>query len=335
VEASPSVVTVNESGSSTNRSAVRALFLGANNASIPNVRVRFDLASDPNSVGGSFASGSSLVYSDSNGEASTFYIPGTKSSPTNGVTVRACWGYTDADLAGSACPNQVTTTLTVASGAVALTIGTNNLLIELNSGLLLAQDFIVTVNDSAGRAKSDVDIVPSVDLISFGKGKYRYGTVGTFTGWYRVSTQYFNDANGDAVADGSASGACWNEDRNRNNVLEASEDTTVLSYSSTQGGNGNGVLDPAKSDVVITVNGGTSAKTDANGTVTVRIAYARNLAGWLKYNILVSAGGVSGTEGRSNWVDVLGIPLGDLKNEAEPAFVKSRYGELTGCQNPN
>jgi len=69
--------------------------------------------------------------------------------------------------------------------------------------------------------------------------------------------------------------------------------------------------------------------------VTVRIAYARNLAGWLKYNILVSAGGVSGTEGRSNWVDVLGIPLGDLKNEAEPAFVKSRYGELTGCQNPN
>lgn len=344
VEANPSVVTVNESGSSSNTSAIRALFTGANNASIQNVRVRFDLAGDTNSIGGTFAAGSSIVYSNANGEASTFYVPGSKASPTNGVTVRACYGYTDAELAGNACPNQVTTNLTVASGAVSVSIGTNNLLIELNNGLQLAQDFVVTVNDSAGRAKSGVDVVPSVDLISYAKGKYRYGTfpvtnfdgsTSSFTGWGRFAPQDFSDVNGNVFADGSASGACWNEDRNRNNIREASEDSTSVTYSALQGGNGNGILDPAKSDVVITVNGGTSAKTDSTGSANVRISYQRNLAGWLKYNILVSAGGVSGTEGRANWIDILKIPNADIKAETEPAWVKSRYGELAGCQNPN
>jgi hypothetical protein len=67
----------------------------------------------------------------------------------------------------------------------------------------------------------------------------------------------------------------------------------------------------------------------------VRITYPRNVAGWLKYKILVSAGGISGTEGRATWLDVLGIPLADINAEGEPAFATSPYGMLAGCQNPN
>ena len=54
--ASPSVVPVN-TGSTSNRSELRALFLGAGNAPVQNVRVRFDLAGDVNSIGGSLTSG--------------------------------------------------------------------------------------------------------------------------------------------------------------------------------------------------------------------------------------------------------------------------------------
>ncbi|MEO5696009.1 MAG: hypothetical protein ABIQ60_02610, partial [Burkholderiaceae bacterium] len=97
VSANPSVVGTNLSGSSANRSEIRALFLGSNNQPIRNVRVRFDLDGDVNSIGGSFNTGSSTLYSDANGVATTSYVPGTRASPTNGVTIRACYGTSDTD----------------------------------------------------------------------------------------------------------------------------------------------------------------------------------------------------------------------------------------------
>lgn len=337
VEANPSVVTVNEPGQSSNRAAIRALFTGANNASIQNVRVRFDLAGDANSVGGTLSSGSSIVYSDANGEASTFYVPATKASPTNGVTVRACYGYTDTDMLANACPNEATVTLTVVSGAISVSITSDGKLIELNNGLQLAQDFAVTVNDSAGRAKGGVDLVPSIDLLSYAKGSWSSSSGGDSTSWSFNPTQSFWDNSGNyrPTYEVDPLGPCLNEDRNRNGILEAAEDSVSLAYTKTQGGNGNGMLDPRKSDVLITINDGVSAKTDTNGFAKVRIIYGRSVAGWLKYNILVAASGISGTEGRASWVSVLRVPVDDLNQAGTPAFVDSPYGVQAGCQNRN
>ena len=52
ISANPSVVAVNPAGSESNRSEIRVLFLGANNLPVPNVRVKFDLNGDANSIGG-------------------------------------------------------------------------------------------------------------------------------------------------------------------------------------------------------------------------------------------------------------------------------------------
>lgn len=346
VEASPSVVTVN-TASTTNQAAIRALFVGSNNAPIRNVRVRFDLAGDINNVGGSFSTGSSVVYSDSNGEATAAYIPGTRFSPTDGVTVRACYGYKDSDLANGACPNQATVKLTVVSEAISVSVGTNNLL--LTNTLTYAQDFVVTVVDSAGRAKADVLITPSLDLLRFGKGQWVFDAVAK--AWKLAPTQYFENGSTGALwyledpissddraldptgaPEISPEAACWNEDRNRNGVLEAEEDSRSIAYSKTSGGNGNSKLDPAKSDVTINVVG--SDRTDANGQVVLRIEYAQNLGSWLEYKLLVSASGVAGTEGRATWTNRLQVPAAALKQETEPAFVKSRYGVEAGCNNP-
>ena len=97
VSANPSVVAVNLAGSQVNRSEIRALFLGSNNLPIANVRARFDLNGDVNSIGGAFTTGSTTLYSDANGVVTTAYVPGARSSPTNGVTVRACYGTSDTD----------------------------------------------------------------------------------------------------------------------------------------------------------------------------------------------------------------------------------------------
>jgi hypothetical protein len=295
VEANPSVVSVNTS-STSNQSAIRAVFLGANNAPIKDVRVRFDLADDVNSVGGTFTTGNTIVYSSATGEATSAYVPGTRFSPTDGVTVRACYGYVDADVSGTNCAHSVTTpSIDLLRFAKGYWVRTLTEWVRISP-----QDF------------SDPNGTP----------------------WYledpRPLATQISDPSGAPLI--SSSAACWNEDRNRNGFLEDAEDTKAAGYSLAAGGNGNGKLDPAKADVAISIPG--SSRTDASGKVIVRIEYAKNLGSWVEFKILVAASGVGGTEGRATWTDVLGVLASDVKAEGEPAFSVSRYGKLANCADP-
>lgn len=299
VAASPSVVTVN-TGTTSNRAEVRALFLGDGNQPIKNVRVRFNLAGDLNGIGGSLTSGTNVVYTDSNGIATTAYIPGSRLSPTDGLTIKACWS--DTDFSESLCPSDITsigsptTTLTIISEALSVSVGTDN---EISLvGQTYIKTYTVQVVDSSGLAKPGVQISPSVDLLRYFKG------VWNAPGDKWVRTQ---------VA------ACDNEDINRNGVLQ------VYSNGNREDANISGSLDPRKADVAISFDG--SSTTDNNGQVKLKLTYLQNVASWLEYNILVAAGGVAGTEGRTNYQDVLPVPAEALADPDEsPAFRVSPYG---------
>ncbi|MCE9660274.1 MAG: hypothetical protein K8R60_17070 [Burkholderiales bacterium] len=318
VAANPSVVATNSPGSTTNRTEIRALFVRANNAPIQNVRVRFDLNGDPNSIGGQFSTGSSVVlYSDANGIATTAYIPAERASPTNGMTIRAC--YSVSDFAPGTCPNQTVATLTVVADPLSVTIGSNGvILIPTDPNLTYQRRFVILVVDASGRAKGNVDIIPSIDLLSYGKGTYtRPGASWQLTTYTR----------------------CPNEDLNRNAIREDSEDV-----------NKSGSLEPRKSDAAVSMIGGNKTKDD--GTAIVQIEYPQNLASWLEVKLLVSATGVSGTEGRATWTEVLPVPVSAISGNGSPPFEFSAYGiqtttqsvtysdgttnpAATPCQNPN
>ncbi len=304
VSANPSVVGINEGTSTSNRSDIRALFLGANNAPIANVRVKFDLNGDPNSIGGSLTSGAGLVYADANGVANVAYVPASRSSPTDGVTVRACYGNTDAEA--TACTRFALTTLTVTSEPLAVSIGFNNEIEQGTGGLTYIRKFVVLVADAAGRAKADVQITPSIDLV-----RYFKGSLGLLT-----------PPLDNASLNGRISAICLNEDLNRNGINETGEDI-----------DNDGRLDPGKSDVTIRVLG--TGRTSENGTVTIQIEYAENYGLWLEYRILVSASGVSGTEGRASLTDVLGVAASDLTGSNPPAFYNSPYGLAPSCTDRN
>jgi hypothetical protein len=309
ISVDPSVVRVGG-----DRAEVRALFLGVNNAPVQNIRVRFDLAGDPNSIGGTITSGTDYVYSSQNGVALSAYQPGSRASPTDGVIVRACWDYND--FAAGTCPNQVTKTLTVTSDALSVSLGYDNTISTGPSGLTYIKRFVVTVNDAAGQAKADVLVTPSVDLLTYYKG--RYTKVG-------ARWEVLSDV------------ACPNEDLNRNGVLEAYEDF-----------NTNGDIDPRKADVLIRMVG--SNRTSSDGTAILQIEYLKNVATWLDYKILVTAGAVTGTEGRVS----VTLPLEGAESEftatVAPSFAVSPYGisqdprvdrllpdgtTLSVCTNPN
>jgi hypothetical protein len=300
VSANPSVVPVNASGTQ-NRSEIRALFVGAGNAPIRNVRARFDLNGDGNSIGGTIVSGSTVLYSDSNGVATTAYIPGSRTSPTNGVSVRVCYGNTDAELANGNCPNAAFVTLTVINDALGVTIGTDNKIIIDTARLIYIRKYVVQVVDSAGLAKADVNISASVDLPWFYKG--RYALVSTGSGSTAVSgwQQQVNIA-------------CFNEDLNRNGVLEAGEDLDR-----------DGRLEPGKSDVAVKI---LEAKTGADGKALIQIEYPQNFGSWVSARITVAASGVLGTEGRASFLeDPVGVPADAVKDaEVAPPFVISPYG---------
>jgi hypothetical protein len=312
VSANPSVVGTNLVGSTSNRSEVRALFLAAGNVPVRNVRVRFDLAGDANAIGGTFTTGSEILYSDVNGVVTSAYVPATRSSPTDGVTIRACYASSDALLGTAAaplCPNSVTTSLTVTSEPLGISIGTNELIIV--NELTYAKKYIVSVVDSAGRAKADVDLVVSLDLTNYRKGAYALFD----DEWVKINDPLVPTFGDRAV--------CANEDTNRNGVLEVGEDA-----------DNDGRLDPGKSDVSVSL---LHAKTRADGTAELQILYAKSFGSWVDAKITVAASGVSGTEGRAIAV-VAPVPVdaASITNaDVPPAYQVSPYGTAPSCTNPN
>jgi hypothetical protein len=312
--ASPSVVSVN-TGTTSNRSELRALFLGAGNAAVKNVRVRFDLAGDLSFVGGSLTSGTNVVYSDANGVATTAYVPGSRSSPADGLTLRACWSVND--FPAGTCPPDVpgvsgsaTTTVVVVDQALSVSIGTDAL-IEI-SGQSYVKKYVVQVVDSSGLAKVGVQISPSIDLLQYFKGAWEL-PAGESKWVQRVPL----DPSG--TGQGAGNGTCDNEDLNRNGVLQ------VFSNGAREDANNTGFLEPRKADVAISFDGASS--TNSDGQVVLKITYPQSIASWIKFNIQVAAGGVSGTEGRTNYSGVLPV-LADAITDPKkaPAFANGPYG---------
>jgi hypothetical protein len=357
VSASPSVISVNDVGSTSNKAEVRALFVGANNAPIPNVRVWFDLDGDPQSIGGTLDSvvTGTLLYSDANGVARTTYAPGARLSPKDGVTIRACWSNTDfVPVTGGVtnCPNAVRATMTVSSDSLSVSIGTNAELLKGASTLTYVKRYAVQVVDSAGQAKAGVQISPSIDLLTYYKGEWFVGTDSSgVPRWIaggrgnRYPTIYPSSLSVPGLARRSGADtatatwiagnltACDNEDLNRNGVGESFPDLAEQAVI-PEDQNGSGtlnptrpLLDPRKADVAISIEG--SALTNANGIVVLRIEYPQNIAGWVRFNILVSASGVAGTEGRANFEGILPVEAAAVTAlTIDPPFRYSPYGTL-------
>jgi hypothetical protein len=272
----PNTIGPNTSGSTTNKAALHAKFLNASNQAVQNVRVRFEIVPPALGSGEQVSTGLATVFSDVNGEAIADYIAGTRSSPTNGVIIRACFGPNDASIANGACPSSVTQTLTVASQPLSVTLGDNNLLQKGNNNLTYIKQFDVAVADSAGNAVANALISASVDIVSYQKGSF--GT----------------------VANPGPHVICANEDTNRNGSLDTGEDV-----------NHNGVLEPRKADVILSFVGGNT--TAANGRMTIQVEYPQDVATWETYTVKVTTN-VAGSEGTVSKNFVTTFIAGDETN---------------------
>lgn len=225
----PNSISPNVAGETTNRASIKAVFQNASNQAIQNVRVRFEIVPPGLGSGEQISTGVTTLFSDSSGVVTADYIAGTRTSPTNGVIIRACYGSTDASIAGGLCPNSVTATLTVAGQPLSITLGDNNELAKGSNNLTYIKKFDVAVADAAGNAVANAIVSASVDITLFSKGLFAGPRI-----W------------------------CANEDTNRNGFLDVGEDV-----------DSNGVLSPRKADVILSFLGSNTTGTNGRATIQV------------------------------------------------------------------
>lgn len=324
----PTVVNVNAVGSKDNRAELRLLFLSDRNLPVPNVRVRLGLGDNSAGTDGDIGSGKdAVVTSDANGIAVSSFIPGQRASSTDQVKIFACYAKDDTVESIAACPasRKLVGSLTVVEQPLSISIGTNGLIENGASGLTYVQRFTVLVVDAAGKPKSDVQLTPVLDLQSYYKGDWFYNKIEQAWEWRPVAH-------------------CLNED----SAVNGYRNGTIETFGGvSEDLNGNGQLDPRKSDVSIALVG--STKTDASGTAVLRIEYPQNYGSWTEYSIRVGATGVvsppaffgrvakagdtlltlTGTE------QVTAVPAAKLKEVADPPFKLSPYGQTASCTSPN
>lgn len=277
LSASPNVLSVNSAGATANRSTLRFLFVDNTNSPVSNVRVRFDdTTTGLPRVGASLSTGTQTSYTDTSGVVTTQYIAGQNSSPTNGVSVRAC--YSAADFESTAdCPNAVSVALTVAGQALAISVGDDNLL-EKGSGTYI-KTFTVSVADSAGRAVAGAPVDISVDLPQYGKGLFNAARL-----W------------------------CANEDTNRNGIVDPGEN-----INGSVDSNGQPTLEPRKSDLLIRYADPAVTTTNASGILLIKVEYSQRMATWLTYRVRVTSD-VSGSQGLAERLFVTKYIEGDEVN---------------------
>lgn len=330
----PNTISPNTVGGTTNRTVLRAVFQNASNQAIQNVRVRFEIVPPGLGSGEQISTGTNVVYSDVSGVAVADYIAGTRSSPTNGVTIRACYGNTDADIAGACTAlNSVTTTMTVAGQPLSITLGDNNELEKGGNNLTYIKKFDVAVADAAGNAVANAIVSASVDITHYGKGQYLFGpTAGNYqvTGFTPpnflttgTSTQPDPNDNTKTIQREPTllNGRVWcpNEDTNRNGFLDAAE---ILA------GDGNDILSPRKADVILSFLG--TNTTGINGRATIQVEYPQNVATWLAYSVRVTTN-VAGSEGTVVKSYVTTFIIGDDTNGS---FLTPPYG-VNNCKTLN
>jgi hypothetical protein len=311
----PNTIAPNISGSTSNRASVRAKFINGANAAVQNVRVRFSIVQPRLDAGEQLSSGDAVVFSDVNGEAIADYIAGTRSSPTDGVKIRACYALTDAAIASGQC-QPIEATLTVASQPLAITLGDNNELTKGASNLTYIKKFDVAVADAAGNAVPNAVVSASVDITHYGKGAF----LGDYTTGINPPTLGNTFPTTVNPADSTGRVWCQNEDTNRNGAIDTAPVAEDI--------NRNGKLEPRKADVILSFLG--SNTTSANGRMQIQVEYPQNVATWLSYTVRVTTN-VAGSEGTDSKSYITTFVRDDLDNGS---FRTAPYG-ANACVDAN
>lgn len=311
LQASPSTVATNVSGSSSNSSQMIATVRDAADNPVKNARVTFSFLADPSN--GRIEPG--FATTDSNGTASTVFISGPNSSGNNAVVIAA-------SLPGKPSVAASQASLTVSRSVLVVRIGTGNEIEKIDS-TKNGVPYTVIVSDSSGNPVKDVQIQASLEPLLYSKGRYWWNNVDQ---WLKI-----RPATGEVT-----NYQCANEDTNGNGQLDPAQGATLGEDDPANGiGNGDTFLTPGNPAVVAFNAGFETGKTNSLGYLDMRVIYPREYATWLQVRLRVTAV-VAGTEGVGIATFTLpGVASDYTSATLAPPGVFSPYGQASACTNPN
>jgi hypothetical protein len=342
VSLTPQPTSIGTVGSAISRSKLSAKFLTTGNLGIQYMRVRFELVAPLLGNGELISTGGTTVYTGADGVAEADYVAGTRSSPTNGVLLRACYSKVDFTSAID-CPNEVTANLTVAGSPLSISIGDDNTLAKGLGGIAYVKQFLIQVNDSAGVAVKDALVSASVDITHYGKsanwGNLYTPTLPNIKDVYSDFPLYVASLTAvpanpqkwvgtlQTMSTPPAVGQeiwCMNEDWNRNGSVDGPASNPLTNEDI----NGNGGLEPRKAEIVVSYVSGN--KSDQNGQLLIQISYPQNMGRWLAYTLRATTS-VAGSEGDASRSFVTDVLEADVKNGS---FLTPPFGS-GACDRPN
>lgn len=288
LQANPGSLPPNTGSTTTNQSSLQATVRDAAGNPIPGRVVNFSAVTDGSN--GIISPGSGTT--DANGMVVAQFIPGGLTTAADGVVIRATVQGTS--VAG-------TTSLTVSGQALFISIGSGNVISNLNV-TTYQKEFSVYVTDANGAPAANRVVNLSVYPDAYGKGSLEFVED---SGWVYAS--------GSPVV-------CPNEDVNRNGILNVGEDT-----------NGDGRLTPGLPIVVSPA----TVTTASNGFATFFLQFGENFVPWLNTTITAraSVGGTESVQTQRYFLEGVASDFSSADNA--PQGKLSPYGTIPSCQSPN
>lgn len=303
VQASPSTVGVNLSGSVNESSQIIALVRDLADNPVKGARVNF-FAIDP-SAGPGLSQPFALT--DETGRATVTFYPGAQPTGANKINITASvdcsYTVTGVQCVTPAAPPSDEVLLTASRRALQVRIGTGNEVLKVDEAgaapVFNEMPYGVIVTDSAGNPVSGVTLNATVVALDYGKGR-----------WVPIPCSS-NSPCWRQVVDSVP--FCASEDRNENLLLDPvplpSEDT-----------NGDGLLTPGNVAAAYfgPTGAATSVTTDSEGSAVLRIRYLRDRSAWVNIRVRVTASVPDGTEGAETVRFLLPVLASDVTSEAAP-----------------
>lgn len=296
--------------STTDTSTITALVLDANGNPVKNQEVVFASA---DLKGGQLNPASAV--SNSSGEASVTFTAGNQATIFEEIEIVARVQGTTIDGL---------TNLTVVERVLNVTIGTTDLIRELNGETQYSLPFVVQVADGGGAPLEEAIVEVSIRPLQYAKGYYRLvDAAGLFPEEVEAGNTFAADH---WAARPETTVVCMAEDLNGNRILDAGEDN-----------NNNGSLDPQDPAVVAadsvnqpTVEGGVIV-TDATGSGFFAVIYPQSNAAWSRVEITARAKAL-GVEAEATFTSPLPVSTDEIKDtETSLPNHTSPYGtSLTG-----
>lgn len=309
VQASPSTVGVNISGSTAESSQIVAMVRDLMGNPVKGARVNYS-ALDPSAGPGL---SQTFALTDASGRAAVTFYPGANATGANQIVITAAidctYTVTGVQCANPAAPPTDQILMTASRRALQIRIGTGNQILKIEdvgtAPVFNEMPYGVLVTDSAGNPVSGVTLNATIVSLDYRKGF-----------WAPIPCP-----SGGPCWSQVVEGTCVGEDFNQNLLLDTvpfSEDV-----------NGDGVLTPG--NVAAAYFGPTGLATtgdsDDRGSSVLRIRYLRDRSGWVNVRVRISAALPDGTEGAERvefWLPILST---DLTNPSvSPPGVVSPYG---------